>query len=1137
MRDQLSVVLLLCALTAAGCGGGDDDGGKPAATPTSPPAVTATVPPAATATVPPAATATVRATATTEPATPAATATASPTATPTDVATGVMITSPALNAEVTTFAFDVAVELAPNVFDPATLVVKLNDVPLTLVGGPTMFSATVQPGAPLRDDNALTVTVRTLGGVDVTLPPHPFAYLPPKASARRITEASDFITGPLAHGRIGDYHLGNAVARFVIQDAPKRDMWSVGAFGGNLIDAELIGHPGLDNFLEIQPGVNLETVINAQTVEIVNDGQDGTAAIVRACGPDDVLDFVNPSTIIEDAGLTFPASANDHDDDVEGCTEYILEPGRRDVKMVTTILNNEDADLGLFVGDFINASGEVEQWTSSGIGLGEQLVNTLGVMSFIGYNQATGVDYAHITLPVPDSRLPGSTFFTAAGVSYVLQSASVLEAIFGMPPTFVVPANGSKSFTRHFAVGDGSGSNAIDLENELKAIATGTVRGCVTVGGAPAPAARVSIGPVVDGSIGGVTSVFVTDAAGCYRGTLPPGEYGIAAARRGTLYENGQQAPLVHPVTIAVGGDVTQNFALPATGRLRATVVDETGAPVPARVAVIGFDPSPEPVFASIGANGPEVTGLFNDISVDRDPYGVVQTVYAGADGVAEIDVEPGSYQVVVSRGVEYSLYSAPLAIVAGQTAAVGARIARVVDTTGFISSDYHVHGINSADARVSHRNRAMQYAGEGVDNIIMTDHHSHTDLNPTIAGLSLASFVHATIGEEITTWDYGHFNAYPFTIDPARPSGGSTDWGRAAPAGRDFVAYGAYSATPAELAALATDGPQSTPDTVIQINHINSFFDPLRIDTSLVPPRSFISEANKLRFRLDPATENLFHHFPALELWNGASRGAQREFLNDRIGIWFNHLNQGLLTTAIADTDSHQFTNLNAAGGRTWTAASSDDPADVDPGEVGRSVAAGRAVGGQGAYVQARLVAADGSNAVADLGLEGSTVVASSNRAVDLEIRVQAPAWAPYDRIEIYANAATTATLVREGVPVLFKGVPTRVLNAGADFTVETVDVVPAVPGATRLQTMLTVPFADLATDTWFVVVVRGTDGVSQPMFPVMVNDIPSATNTTLENLLDGNLGEGGVLALGYTNALYADVDGVPGFQAPLAQ
>jgi hypothetical protein len=51
--------------------------------------------------------------------------------------------------------------------------------------------------------------------------------------------------------------------------------------------------------------------------------------------------------------------------------------------------------------------------------------------------------------------------------------------------------------------------------------------------------------------------------------------------------------------------------------------------------------------------------------------------------------------------------------------------------------------------------------------------------------------------------------------------------------------------------------------------------------------------------------------------------------------------------------------------------------------------------------------------------------------------------------------------------------------------------------------------------------------------MFPVM-SDLDASTNHSLADLLDGNLGEIGILALGYTNALYADVDGVPGFQPP---
>src|SRR6185369_14164151 len=126
--------------------------------------------------------------------------------------------------------------------------------------------------------------------------------------------------------------------------------------------------------------------------------------------------------------------------------------------------------------------------------------------------------------------------------------------------------------------------------------------------------------------------------------------------------------------------------------------------------------------------------------------------------------------------------------------------IAHVLDTTGFISSDHHVHGIYSADSRVNSSDRVRQFAGEGVDNIIMTDHHHHTDLRPRIDALGFTPFVTTTIGEEITTWDTGHYNAYPLLVDPTRPSGGSTDWGGAAPPGEDFPSLGSYILNPAQI-------------------------------------------------------------------------------------------------------------------------------------------------------------------------------------------------------------------------------------------------------------------------------------------------------------------------------------------------
>ena len=142
---------------------------------------------------------------------------------------------------------------------------------------------------------------------------------------------------------------------------------------------------------------------------------------------------------------------------------------------------------------------------------------------------------------------------------------------------------------------------------------------------------------------------------------------------------------------------------------------------------------------------------------------------------------------------------------------------------------------------------------------------------------------------------------------------------------------------------------------------------------------------------------------------------------------------------------------------------------------------------------------------------------------------------WAEFDTIEIYANATTIASPTSPGVPELFGATPTMTLTAPGDFIVTQTVVHGAVPGADVLETSVSVLFDFLTEDTWFVVVVKGTDGVSEPMFPVFPKSLDTGSNLSVADLIDGNLGESGTMALGATNALYVDADGVPGWRGPL--
>jgi hypothetical protein len=1077
-------------------------------------------------------------------------------AAPTCTHVTLFVLSPLHDAVIGTFVFPIEIQVTGD-FDPGTLQAALNGKAMTLVDqGSGIFRVELNPGAaamanpgpPLRDNNTLTASVEPMGGGQLRHMTIEFQYLPPKARARQVADAADLITGPQGDSRIGDFLLENAMARFVVQNAPQRDLTGIGQFGGNLIDAELVGHPGQDHFMEIQPMLNIETVVNAESVEVVNDGQDGTAAIVRSCGPDDLIDYINANTLVDDlVGLpAFPRSANDVDQNVEACTDYILEPGNAYVEMTTTVINLGATDVGMFHGDFMNGSGELEQWTREGpiqnppgvvSAIGEMTASiSLDLFSYFGFGAGAGVDYAYIPINLPGGGAASS--FTQTGVSAVLHSQSVIAVLFaGAEPVFVVPGTSSmdpneNSFTRFFGVGDGSPSNAVDLQLALSGLDVGTLRGCVTVGGSAAPNARVTAGLLHGGQIENVRTIFTMDAGGCYEGKLPPGSYGVAGGRKGTPYEGGGTTPMVHEVTIMSGVETLQDIALPATGRVRVEVSDENGDPIPARIGVVGTDPSPELRFPGSLFGLDLTTALHHDDTQDEIPGGLAWVAYADANGVAEFDLEPGTYDVAVSRGTEYSSYVETVTVAAAPAPAeqVEAQIAYVVETPGFISSDFHVHMLPSSDSGISMERRVRSFAGEGVHNIVATDHDRHTDLNPTIRDLGLDHLVHATVGEEITTFDYGHFNAYPLGLDPDRITQGSTDWAGPTAIGEGFPSSSppAFALTPEQIFHEVFDTRRvaggllnTSPELAIQINHIDSHFEPLKIDTSLTPPRSQMTAADKTERRFDPATPELFFAFPALEVWNGYTRNHQlNEFLGGRIGIWANHLNQGLKTTAIYDTDTHSFFTTRSGGARTWTPASSDAPSAIVDDEVGAAVKTGRAVGGQGIYPQIRLFATNDPGNEANFELGGQTQITVLDGMVALEIRLQAPTWAEYDTIEIYRNPATEVTGCNGTTPVFFTALPQAgdvLFEPNGDFTVDTVNVHPGVPGGERLETTVQRQFT-LSQDTWLAIVARGTDGNSASMFPEM----------------PASLSQGGVLAMGATNALYVDVDGNQLFDPP---
>ena len=324
----------------------------------------------------------------------------------------------------------------------------------------------------------------------------------------------------------------------------------------------------------------------------------------------------------------------------------------------------------------------------------------------------------------------------------------------------------------------------------------------------------------------------------------------------------------------------------------------------------------------------------------------------------------------------------------------------------------------------------------------------------------------------------------------------------------------------------------------IVQINHIYSHFgaEGLAIDTGMTPPESQVDLSQK---RLDPALENGFDDgFQALEVWIGIDgrSGIFEQFLGQNAGDWFNLINQGLVRTGIANSDSHD-RRITFMSTRNLIASEETAPGELSAlaEELAAAVAAGRTVGTNGPTIRINANASYlGTRQSAGLGVGESTrVPISSGTTASVTVNISTPAWAPVDSVDFYVNnqperTSATSSAARYGV------CPDYTVDKDDQEWEETeVIVVDGLAGATRTDITVSLDLPAITEDTWLVAVAHGTDGISSPMFPIVPEDLDPDSNQTLDDLLDDNLDQGGVPAYAFTNPLFIDV-GNDGWTAP---
>lgn len=146
----------------------------------------------------------------------------------------------------------------------------------------------------------------------------------------------------------------------------------------------------------------------------------------------------------------------------------------------------------------------------------------------------------------------------------------------------------------------------------------------------------------------------------------------------------------------------------------------------------------------------------------------------------------------------------------------------------------------------------------------------------------------------------------------------------------------------------------------------------------------------------------------------------------------------------------------------------------------------------------------------------------------VVLTVTVSTPAWAPVDAVEFYINNQPQLTS-EPGAAARYGICANARISARNDgWAAADVVVNSSVSGASRTDITVTLTLNIITEDTWIVVAMaRDTDGISEPLFPVLPADINQGSNTALDELTDGNLGEACKPAFAFTNPLFVDVDG----------
>ncbi len=437
-------------------------------------------------------------------------------------------------------------------------------------------------------------------------------------------------------------------------------------------------------------------------------------------------------------------------------------------------------------------------------------------------------------------------------------------------------------------------------------------------------------------------------------------------------------------VEVSVPGAAPIAVELPAPGYVDAAISGVTGGPIPCKVQFIGKNGTADPFL------GPEcgVHGIHN--------------VYYTPDGRFTQPLEPGDYDVIVSRGPEYDAVFTEITIERGKATPLAATLVRTVDTTGWISGDLHNHTTESGDNLSCVEGRVLNLVCENIEFAPATDHNRLYSYGPVLQRLGLTARMATSVGVELTSvdGDTSHHNAFP--LQPVYHT-------------QDNHAPQPSLDPEVHIARLAMWDDAS--EKLVQLNHpdMNRVYFDRNGDGE---EDGGLSRMHQHVDVIEIRPPGAVYWAPLTDMMPPGSEGKYNPASN-RIAAWLRLWSLGKSRPGVVNTDAHS--NFHGSGKvRNYIESPTDDPAAINEIDVVQALEAGRSTMTNGPFLELNVSPA-GNAGVS--GTVGDTVAAPSGE-VDVHVRVQCANWLGVDRVDVLINGERSDDLVftRETHAALFR-------------------------------------------------------------------------------------------------------------------